>query len=163
MRDDELNELYVKRLAATVRHIQSVQQNAILLAERIIEKDSSKRELARQLVANSLQHDQSKLEGIEWDYLLCNDEDKLVMAINQHNRTNFHHPEHWGGIESMPDIFLAEMACDWKSRSSELGTDFKKWVKEDAPKKYNYPISGGVYKKIKFFADLLLGEGFKNL
>lgn len=159
--EETLNDLYLDRFSSLLRHIKNVQSNAILLAERLIEKEN-KRELARQLIINSLQHDISKFQGIEWDYLLSDNIENLKLAIDQHNRTNFHHPEHWDGVENMPDVFLAEMVVDWKSRSSELGTDFMKWVKEDAPKKFNYSTSGKVYKKIKYFAELLLDE-FKKL
>ena len=161
MKDVELNDLYVKRLDSTVRHIQNVQKHAILLADRLIE--DGKHELARQLVVNSLQHDLSKLQGIEWDYLMSEDKDKLKIAIDQHVRTNMHHPEHWGGIENMSDIYIAEMVVDWFSRSGELGTDFQKWIKEEAPERFGYSTSGKIHKKVKYFADLLLGEGFKKL
>jgi hypothetical protein len=161
------SELTLRRLEATVEHIQNVQRNAWALAKKLIENDEH--HLARELVANSLRHDQSKLNGIEWDFLLTDpktddDKSKLVLAISNHNRTNSHHPEFWpDGIGSMSDVALAEMVCDWKSRSDEHGTDLREWMKEKAPKRYDYPTGGKVYKRLKYFSDLILGDGFKTL
>lgn len=154
-------ETYLARLDAIVRHIQLVQSNALLLAERLIEQDGEC-ELARQLVANSLEHDKSKLFGIEWDYLLSDDKAKLKMAIEQHNKTNTHHPEHWGGIKEMPRVYLAEMVCDIKARSSEFGTDVKSWLKEEATKRYEFTTGSKVYKDLHYFLNLLLEKQFKR-
>ena len=161
-KEDKEKELYLARLDSIVRHIQNVQSNALLLAERLIEQDGEN-ELARQLVANSLEHDKSKLFGIEWDYLLSDDKEKLKMAIEQHNRTNAHHPEHWGSIKEMPRVFLAEMACDIKARSSEFGTDVKDWVKNEATKKYDVTPNSKAYKDLMYFLNLLLENKFKSL
>lgn len=156
------NSIYLARLDSVVRHIQNVQSNALLLAERLIEQDNEC-ELARQLVANSLEHDKSKLYGIEWDYLLSDDKEKLKMAVEQHNKTNAHHPEHWGGIKEMPRVFLAEMACDIKARSSEFGTDVKDWLKEVATKKYDFSTGSKAYKDLMYFLNLLLESRFQKL
>jgi|TARA_R110000787_G_scaffold98873_2_gene203283 hypothetical protein len=160
-KDEKEKTLYLARLDSIVRHIQNVQSNALLLAERLIEQDGEC-ELARQLVANSLGHDASKLFGIEWDYLLSDDKDKLKMAIEQHNKTNTHHPEHWGGIKEMPRVYLAEFICDIKARSSEFGTDVKNWLKDEATKRYNFTTGSRVYKDLLYFLNLLLEQKFSK-
>lgn len=152
--------LYLERLDAIVRHIQNVQSNALLLAQRLIEQDGEC-ELARQLVANSLGHDASKLFGIEWDYLLSDDKEKLKMAIEQHNKTNTHHPEHWDGVDNMPRVYVAEFVCDTFTRSQEMGTDYLVWLKTDASKRWSFSTTGGFYKKCKYFYDLLVHKFVK--
>jgi hypothetical protein len=160
-KEDKEKELYLARLDSIVRHIQNVQSNALLLAERLIEQDGEN-ELARQLVANSLEHDKSKLYGIEWDYLLSDDREKLKMAIEQHNKTNAHHPEHWGGADNMPTVYIAEFVCDTFTRSQEMGTDYLDWLKNEASKRYTFSVNGKFYKKCRYFYDFLV-ERFKKL
>src|SRR5450755_1045681 len=82
-----------------------------------------------------LVHDASKFHGIEWEYLHKTGEvpaDRLQLAVEHHRRTNEHHPEYWGGIDNMPEIFVAEMVCDWYARSQEFGTDLRVWIRGQA-------------------------------
>jgi len=120
--------------------------------------------LARSLVANSMLHDNSKFRGVEWEYLSDEAKEKFPVqfqdAVTQHIATNSHHPEYWGGIKYMPDVYLAEMVCDWKARSDEFGTDLREWVKEKATKRWDFTTSGGSYKSIKEYLDLLLDASF---
>ena len=157
--DDEIS---AKRLAAVLRHIENVQDNCKLLGTRLIEQ--GRVEFGRTLIANGLIHDNSKLSGIEWEYLHEDVKETnavlFQLAYQQHIKTNPHHIEFWGNIEAMPEIYIAEMICDWKSRSSEFGTDFWLWVKEKATKKYKFTIHSRPYKSIKNFADLLLDMPF---
>lgn len=152
-------------LRSVIRHITLVQQATQLLGERLIECGEAEFGLA--LIANGLKHDQSKFHGIEWDFLVRADDEKakeyLGIAWRQHVETNSHHPECWGGINEMPRIYVAEMVCDCFARSQEMGTDFRKWIKEDASKKYNFSLNGKIYKQIKFFVDLLLDPEFKPI
>lgn len=159
MIDDE------KHLKTVLRHISHVQQNCEKLAERILEKNPGEFSFCRQLIANSQVHDNSKFYGAEWLYLrddVKEREPKLFQAaIVGHVHGNSHHPEFWGGIEYMPRVFVAEMLCDWKSRSEEFGSDLRTWIKEDATKRFGFTTKSGVYKQIKFFVDLLLDSPFK--
>lgn len=156
MSDDE------KPLRQVMRHIRNVQDNCELLAERLIEQGRA--EFARRLLANSLAHDQSKLRGIEWAHL--NGETKKMngdafkLAHQSHVESNPHHPEYWGGIDEMPAVYIAEMVCDWKARSDEMGTDLREWVKDEASKRYKFTLRGSAYKIIKNFMDLLLDPAF---
>jgi hypothetical protein len=172
MTTDEQTDM--KRFQKIIRHITHVQQACLLLAERLIEQDQMEKinsigyreneAFARQLVANSMLHDNSKFYGIEWFYL--HEDVKLVEpklfqdAVTQHQLTNCHHPEYWGGIKYMPTIYVAEMVCDWKARSDEFGTDLRIWIKENAVKRYEITMQGTVYKQIKNFTDLLLDPKF---
>jgi len=152
-----------KHLQVVLRHVKLVQDTAQLLAERLFESGSD--ELARVLIANSFCHDNSKFFGIEWEYLLSNGEAKkesLELAIHQHQATNQHHPEFWGGIEQMPRVCVAEMVCDWFARSTEFGTDLRIWVKEAALKKYGITSRHKVYQWIKEFLDMILEKPFSS-
>jgi hypothetical protein len=52
------------RLDTLLRHITTVQEYVKLLAERMIDEKEN-HEFAKILIANSMQHDQSKFYGIE--------------------------------------------------------------------------------------------------
>ena len=156
MSDDE------KPVRILVRHIRNVQDECGLLAERLIEQ--GKKDLARALLANSMLHDNSKFRGAEWDYLgeetKINSPEQFKAAVKQHQFTNQHHPEYWGGIQEMPDVYVAEMVCDWKARSGEFGTDLRDWVKTKATKRWGFTTHGRVYRVIKEYLDLLLDQRF---
>ena len=100
---------------------------------------------------------------MEWD-TLHRDEDKtaLKLAVHQHQQTNDHHPEyHVDGIGAMNDAQVAEMVCDWYARQSEMGTDFRSFIRKDAPKRWSFTTTSKIYKTIKRFVDLLLDPVFK--
>ncbi len=145
-----------------LRHIRNVQDECELLAERLLEQE--KQNLARALLANGMLHDNSKFRGVEWDYLSeaakTKAPDQFKAAVLQHQVTNPHHPEYWGGIDSMPSVYIAEMVCDWKARSGEFGTDLRDWVKDKAVRRWNFTTQGRVYKEIKEYLDLLLDPRF---
>ena len=144
------------------RHNDEVLKNCILLGERIIELGGvDNANFGRELITRGYGHDNSKLVGIEWEYL-HKGEDLLHLAHQQHVNTNDHHPEYWlnRGMEliDMPPICIAEMVCDWKSRSSESGTDLRDFVENVAPDRWNFSKQGKFYKRIKYFLGLLLDE-----
>ena len=145
-----------------LRHIRNVQDECELLAERLLEQ--GKQNLARALLANGMLHDNSKFRGVEWDYLSedakVKNPEQFKAAVQQHQLTNQHHPEYWGGINSMPSVYIAEMVCDWKTRSGEFGTDLRDWVKDKAVRRWNFTTQGRVYKEIKEYLDLLLDPRF---
>ena len=151
-----------KRLKGIVRHIQMVQQEAFLLAERLSEK--GEHNFAKQLLANSMLHDNSKFHGIEWMYL--NDETKtkepsnFQAALTQHQLTNPHHPQYWQNITDMPRIYIAEMVCDIKTRSDEFGTDIREWVKTTMTKQFKITVQSRSYREVKDFLELLLDPKF---
>lgn len=163
----------IEKLDALLRHIHNVQENCEMLGRKLIHmhQSLSKKEQAKSndlhiglmLIANSLSHDQSKFFGIEWDHLGKGDP-LLRKAIVQHNHSNPHHPEYWGSIHSMPDVYIAEMVCDWKARSSEFGTDLKEWIEKEATKRWGFglvpPHRDTVGSKIDKYLKLLLDEQF---
>lgn len=63
----------------------------------------------------------------------------------------------------MTDIDLCEMICDWKSRSEEFGTDLRKWIEENATKRFKFSLEDEVYKKIMYFVDMLCEKPFSNV
>lgn len=157
-------EIVSKRLKVLLRHIDNVRAACIVLGERLIEKGEVRLGLA--LIKNGYIHDNSKFSGIEWEYLNGDEidegcRDKLTMAIKQHSENNPHHPEYWGGIENMPRVYIAEMVCDWYSRSNEFGNDIREWVKDKATKRWGFTVQSKVYKQIKEFLDILLDPSFK--
>lgn len=153
-----------KKLDSILRHINNVRDNCLILGEKLIEEGELP--LGLKLIANGHIHDNSKFTGIEWAYLNCETKENqpglFFAALEQHQKTNRHHPEYWpGGIEEMPSIYLAEMVCDVKGRSEEFGSSVLDWIKDECTRKYKFSTSGRVYKEMKRFLDLLIGEKFK--
>ena len=146
------------------RHVDGVKDGARLLAERLILRGNDGDEkLAFLLRISVATHDVSKLQGCEWPWIhQKEDTARLSLAILHHQQINSHHPEYWGGVDRMPPVAIAEMVCDWYARSQEMGTDLRKWVKEEAYKKYDIPPTGKVAKLTKEYIDLLLDPPFKD-
>ena len=133
-------------------------KNCQVLGFRLIE--AGEFELGKSLIANGFLHDSSKFNSIEWLHLTIADpEDELLnVAINEHSSRNLHHPEHWGGIKNMPQAYLAEMVCDWKARSSELGKDIREWIGTKAAKRWDFTKRDKVYRDIMKYVNLLLEQ-----
>jgi len=156
-------ELENKRLKVLIRHKTNVQQSCLILGEQLIA--SGEKSFGRRLIANGFTHDHSKFEGVEWQYLhedvKLDNPDMFKMALLQHTHNNPHHPEYWEGIKNMPPIYLAEFVCDIHARGSEFGTNVREWVKTVAAERYDFTLHSKVYKDVKQFLDLLLGDPFK--
>jgi hypothetical protein len=159
-----------EKIENILRHIHNVQQNCLLLGKRLIE-DHDEIDLGRMLIANGLIHDNSKFFGVEWQNLINNEEteetedDKrcLELSIYQHNRTNSHHPEYWGGIKNMPRLYVAEMVADWKARSNEFGSSLQEWIDKDASKRFGYKKKDPIYEQIMYFSNILCDKPFVKL
>ena len=158
-------EDYRRRLLSVWEHTQAVRAAALKLATRLIDNAESENDLdlARRLLQRSSKHDLSKFQGIEWDTLNRDEEKRaLDLAIHQHQQTNDHHPEyHVDGISAMNDAQVAEMVCDWYARQSEMGTDFRSFIRVQATKRWGFSIRSKTYRTIKKFVDLLLDPVFK--
>jgi hypothetical protein len=146
------------RIEAVLEHIQNVQRNCYKLGLKLIK--SGDVEMGRILIANGQIHDNSKLTGIEFDHLF-NGDPILMTVVKHHASTNPHHPEYWGGVKHMPEIYIAEMVCDCAARSSEFGTDLRKWFTEQATIKYGFEMTDSVGQTITKYIDLLLTPAFK--
>lgn len=161
-------ELTMEKIRGIARHIRNVEDNCLLLGEKLIEKGEI--ELGRQLIANGYIHDASKFHGIEWDHMAPGQELaeegaklKLKLAVQHHNRTNSHHPEYWATIQHMPRLYVAEMVADWKARSEEFGTSLRDWIDEVATKRFHFTKEERIYKEIIEFVDLLCSKPFENI
>jgi len=160
-------EKTMEKIRYITRHIRNVQENCLLLGEKLIIQGEI--ETGHKLIANGFQHDISKFGGIEWEYMACeipnHDGEKLKMkvAIHQHNSTNKHHAEYWGGIKNMPRVFLAECVADWKARSEEFGTSLREWIDEMATKRWSFSKDDKIYKEIMEFVDLLCEKPFEQM
>jgi hypothetical protein len=152
-----------EHLENLIRHLELVRCACLLLGRRLMAQ--GRKDFGRLLIARGFAHDASKFHGIEWDYLHAGPDvpaEALRLAIAQHRRTNPHHPEFWGGLASMPEVFVAEMVCDWYARSQEFGTDLREWIEEEAVKNYQIDRESDQYQWIRQFVDLLLRDSFKR-
>jgi len=158
-----LSKRDIDRLQKLIRHIRGVQENALILGERLMEQGHFN--LGKMIIANSFLHDNTKFLGSEWEYLSTEPSDHdLKIAVSQHNRTNRHHPEFYdGGIHDMPREYLAELICDWKSRSGERGTSLIEWINTEAMKRYRFSKDDLVYRDLMEFVDLLIEPPLKNV
>lgn len=171
--DKESNENIadeLKHLELLLRHIELVQQNCIQIAKKLIEVGDC--DLGRHLIQNAMQHDGSKFIGIEWDCMKAysvkkklNKEESIDLgkAANTHARSNPHHPEYWGGIHNMPEVYIIEMVCDWRARSIEFAKDLREWIDNEASKRYKFNKTDKVYTTITKYLDVLLNKPFENL
>lgn len=153
----------IKHLHSVLRHIENVRDNCHLLGDRLVQK--GEKDLGIDLIGLGLNHDVSKIHNrLEFKYLrnILKGTPEFELAAECHITSNAHHPEYWRDIKEMPRLYIAEMVCDWKSRSEEFGNDVREWIKDKASKKFGFSLSGQVYKDIKMFLDILLDEAFKD-
>jgi hypothetical protein len=153
----------VEHLDDLVRHISKVRDACLLLGEKYITRGQA--EFGRIVIARGFRHDVSKFHGIEWEYLHAGEDipkEKIDLAIRQHQQTNDHHPEYWGGMEHMPRVAVAEMVCDWYARSQEFASDLRRWVEDSAIDRYQIDPDGEVFKWINEFLDVLVQKPFSR-
>jgi hypothetical protein len=146
-----------------VRHIEMVRSACLRLGKRLMA--DGREEFGRIVIARGFAHDASKFLGIEWDYLHAGrdvPDTALDLAIRQHRLTNSHHPEYWGGFENMPEVSIAEMACDCYARGAEFGTDLRQWVQTVGVPKYAIDVNGQRYRWFLGFIDVLLEDSFRR-
>ena len=163
--DNQSDEL--RCLDEIIRHIQNVQENCIVLGRRLIEQGDTF--VGRQLIHNGFTHDSSKFVGSEWDYMRfgaakkLNKEERLGLkiSIDDHRRSNPHHPDYWGGIQNMPDVYLAEWVCDAAARAAEFGTALREWVDKEATNTYGFEVGDKTHEKIIYYVNLLLNTPFE--
>lgn len=158
----------MEKIRGIARHIRNVEDNCLILGEKLI--GLGELDLGKQLIANGYVHDSSKFHGIEFEYMApgCSAENegaklKLKLAVHHHNTTNTHHPEYWNGIKNMPRVCIAEMVCDWKSRSEEFGESLRDYINEKATKRWDFNKDDEVYKEIMSFVDLLCDKPFEQI
>lgn len=155
------------KLDNLTRHIKNVQDNCLLLGERLIRIGEI--ELGRKLIANGFIHDASKFHGIEWSNLSTNAKDeeiakvKMKLAIQQHRAVNPHHVEYWGHIDRMPDLYLCELICDISARGQESGTNIRDWLNTVGIKSYDLDKDSKTYKKLNYYLDILLDKPLEKI
>jgi hypothetical protein len=153
-----------KHLDNLIRHKKLVADASILLGQRLVEQ--GRPELGRMVVARGFAHDNSKFFGIEWKWLHAGndipDEKKpeFEQAKTQHQCTNQHHPEYYGGLQNMDEISVAEMCCDWYARAQEFGTSLREWATKAANGRFHIDECPVQKTWIENFISLLLEDAF---
>lgn len=149
---------HTEKIEAVLEHIKHVQENCYKLGLKLIK--GGEVEMGRNLIANGQIHDNSKFRGIEFEHLF---EGSAILTdvVKHHSMTNAHHPEYWGGIQNMPDLYLAEMVCDCTARSAEFGDNIWDWMMTKATSKYEFVWDSEVGRKIYKYLSMLLVPRFK--
>lgn len=92
-------------------------------------------------------HDASKFSNDEFDayrnyYYPCSNEEKDEKAFEKawkhHYTNNPHHPEYWCNNtvkEDMPNIYIAEMLCDWEAMSMKFNDNTYEYYMKERDKK----------------------------
>lgn len=154
--------LVLRRLDDVQKHIRNVKDAANTLGRKLIERGEV--DFGVTLIAESELHDNSKYRGIEFEFLHRNEDgESLKTAIRQHQLTNRHHPEYWSDINTMPRLYIAELACDLCARSRECLTDLREYVREKFLPRYGLTTSSKVYRTLKEFIDMLSDDPFKPI
>jgi len=63
----------------------------------------------------------------------------------------------------MPDVYLAELICDVKSRSEEFGTSLLDYIDNIGMKRWNITENDDIYKKMMIFINLLCEKPFEEI
>jgi|SRR5208282_4930716 len=63
----------------------------------------------------------------------------------------------------MPRWAVAEMICDWKSRSEEFGTSLHAYIKENATERWHFSERDPIYRTIMEFVNMLCDKPFARL
>jgi len=153
-----------KGIDRLLRHIKHVQESTIVIGEYLISRHTNI-DMGRQIIANGMIHDQSKFHGIEFRYLVLEEEGPIELiecAIAHHVKVNPHHPEYWGNIHLMPEVYLMELVCDIKARSEEFGTDIREWILEIATEKYGFKKKDKLHKKLLYYLNILTDKPFND-
>lgn len=153
----------IEKIQSLLSHIENVQNFCKKIAFHYIEHNKGDRDLqfARQLLSNAQVHDNSKFHGIEFKALTNKwndpeqDKKELELAVAHHQAVNRHHPESFGSIHDMPDVYLVECVCDWAARSKEQGTNIREWLETVGMQKYLLTTNSNVYRKINNYLDIL--------
>lgn len=103
-----------------------------------------------ELEKNIYKHDLSKFSEDEFDayrnyFFPCNGEERndkaFELAWEHHYKNNPHHPEYWihnNQIEDMPNIYIAEMLCDWEAMSMKFKNNtYDYYIKERNKKPFS--------------------------
>lgn len=100
-----------------------------------------------ELERNIYKHDMSKFSDDEFNayrnyYYPCTDEkvnkEEFNKAWEHHYRNNPHHPQYWeidDNIQDMPNIYIAEMLCDWEAMSMKFNSNTYEYYLKERDKK----------------------------
>jgi hypothetical protein len=151
----------IEKIDKLITHIRAVQDNALILGRKLIEKGDVA--FGKTLIVNSMSHDLTKFYGLEYENLHKDAEkEDLKDAIFQHQSSNPHHIEFWQSHDKVPDIFIAEFCCDTLARAQELASDYLNWLANDATKRYNFTTKSQFYKKVIKYYNLIIDNPFKK-
>jgi len=141
-----------------ITHKQLVLKYTTILGKHFLAEGNA---IGIRLIANGYIHDIEKFLPLSIKYFSKPGEDCRLVS-NRHYEKTQHHPEYWEGIQNMPELFLAEMVCDWMARSMEYKDDIFKWMEGPALKRYNFTKDDEVYNSIIKFINII-NENTKDI
>lgn len=117
-----------------------------------------------ELEKNIYKHDMSKFSDEEFDayrnyFFPCSNEEKdeeiFDLAWKHHYEHNPHHPQYWrkdNYIMDMPNIYIAEMLCDWEAMSMKFHDNtYEYYMKERDIKPFSEKTKKTLDRVIEIF------------
>lgn len=144
---EEMEKFYLQR---TNDHIDRVKKNISFLESKTgmkINKDHDKSKFSREEYIPYIYlswYYKCKKDNIEYHYP-PKVKEQIDLAVQHHYNYNRHHPEYFkdnisgnGNISDMKDEDIAEMICDIKAMSQELGGDPKQFLEKKIIPKHKF-------------------------
>ena len=130
-------------------------EHAKMLRERAKVHDNSKISCQDELFALSrIINDKSSLKNPDIQLSQIKKD-----AIALHWKNNTHHPEHFNSPIDMSRLDIMEMCCDWHARSTQYGTDFLVYIKNNKITVFIFRI--GCFRKFGITVRFLM-QNFKT-
>ncbi len=161
---DESAQKIFEHVYETMLHKSFVIKGCLKMSKYLISVNQN--DLAMMLLNRANIHDNSKLVGPELSLLaeLYGNQESFINPnvqlsdsqkeiIEKHWENNRHHPEHFEYADSMSELDILEMCCDWYARSMQYGTDFLPFIKTRQETRFHFPEK--MFDKILMYCEIL--------
>ena len=152
----------LEHLEDIVSHLTELHECAVKMAKGLMA--IGKKPLALLLLKRAFSHDVDKFTRKNFKYLRrgLDGTPEFDEARRNHAKHNRHHPEYHSSIHEMSDLDVAEMMCDWVSRSRACCGSVEEWINNEATKRYGFTKQDKIYDKMKELLDLVVYKPFER-
>jgi hypothetical protein len=149
----------IENFDSILKHVQGVHRNGILMAKELIKQGRST--FARSLIVHIFKHDLSKFGRFEYNRFFSGDKKDEGQAIEHHRQVNAHHLDYYDKNSDMPEIEIACMACDLKTRSEEMSNNVMEYLRDKFCKQHDIGTGTKLYKDLAGFLKLIIARKFQ--